>query len=302
MLRNPIFWAGRFFVGCSSVGETDGATQSAVSVTPCGTLWMFYCLLCLILYSCVSTVDLLVIPHIWFSTHPHTHWLFMCASLLLSLLSRPSAPFLILLSQPRRVYAPISIDTLIHRPCHLVCLITLSLLTYASPAVLIHRRFHHPKSLPPHPYCYSSLPPLWFLCLYYPTSMLLSRSLPATQLCPHSLSYWRTQLRILGTTFRSVGHFHSDSGNVVVIPVGQQAAIKLGCQCYSFGRPRYLQSYVFLFGDATFLFWGVQSLFRIGCVPTPLFIDRCCFHWDGSPELINSVPVRRTFMLLVVVI
>ena len=38
---------------------------------------------------------------------------------------------------------------LIHRTCHLACLVTLSSSTCVSPVILIPRRLHHPVSLPP---------------------------------------------------------------------------------------------------------------------------------------------------------
>ena len=100
-IPRPILWAGRFFVGRSSAGDGDGATEAAVAVPPSGTLSTFSRPLCLILSSRVSTVAVLVVPHICFHTYPPSPSSFLCASILLSPLSRLSATSLLMLSQLR---------------------------------------------------------------------------------------------------------------------------------------------------------------------------------------------------------
>ena len=56
---------------------------------------------------------------------------------------------LLLLSRLPHVSAAISAAIVIHRPCHLENLITLSSSTCIPLSVLIRRRLHHPVSLPP---------------------------------------------------------------------------------------------------------------------------------------------------------
>ena len=67
--------------------------------------------------------------------------------LVLSPSSCLSATSLLLLYRPPHISAAVSAAILIHRPCNLACLITLSSLTCVCPAILIHRHLCHPASL-----------------------------------------------------------------------------------------------------------------------------------------------------------
>ena len=142
MLPHPIFWAGRFFVGLSSARDGDRAIKAAVVVIPGWTLLKFYCSLCLILSSCISTASVLVVLHICFRPYPPPPSSF-CISFVVPIVSP-----ICYISDPS-VSTAVQSSILIHCSCNLVCMILISSPNCLSHAVLVRCRLHHSASLPP---------------------------------------------------------------------------------------------------------------------------------------------------------
>ena len=125
-----------------------------------------------------------------------------------------------------RVSATVSAAILIHFPCHLAYLHTLSSSTCSSPDVIIHHRLHNTASLPP-PALLSLPHILWY---HHPATLPLPCSLPEPRYVLTSRSSCTTQPMLSGAAFWSVGRLHSNQGYVLAVPVGRQPAIFLGRQ------------------------------------------------------------------------
>ena len=106
-IPHMILWVGRLFIDLSSAGYRDGYIKSAIAVTTSGTLTTFYHPLWLILSSCVSTPDVLVILYIFFHHYP-----------MLPLSSRISFVFPIALPLCHVYSAAVSTDLHLHYHIH----------------------------------------------------------------------------------------------------------------------------------------------------------------------------------------
>ena len=82
-------------------------------------------------------------------------WPHHLTSLLVSPMSRLSATYMLMLSQCTYVSTSVYPDIHINQPCHLVCLLLMSLSTFVSPVVLIRCRLQHRLEL--HFICYHKI-------------------------------------------------------------------------------------------------------------------------------------------------
>ena len=152
--------------------------------------------------------------------------------MLLSPLSRLSATSLLLLSRPPHVSAAVSTAILVHRPCHLACLIMLSSSTCVFPSVLIRRRLHHPVSLtPPSLLFYVSAASL--LSLFPPSRVSAAIALPYCAPAPSRppVTTERRNLLSWAPRFGRLGVCVLIGEDDVAIPVVRQPAIMSGRRC-----------------------------------------------------------------------